>query len=310
MSELRTHITTGEAADVMQVHESTVKRWCDAGDLECDVTSGGHRRIDLDSLLTYAARSGLKCELLAFGSDGRAAYEARTRIVREGDFGSGSALVHAWLVANESDLTSLFFTYLIHSSISIAAISDEIVRPVMRGVGHAWETGDIGVGDEHRMSHAMMDAIYGFRTLLRREVSRNGRVAVVACLEGNQHALAANLVRIVLEAGGWNVVFLGADVPLYEIAIQQRIFDASLVCISTAKPQVAADALRSAHILSTTYEPAHPYRLAIGGSPVGRLPADSDTELPFTNYRLFTNMMDFAKWIEDAARTRNGEDET
>ena len=310
MSESRMHITTGEAAEIMGVHESTVKRWCDAGDLDCSLTSGGHRRIDLDSLLAYAERSGQRCELLTFGVHGRAAYEAMTRIRRDGDFSQGSALVNEFLGSNESDLAALFFSYLFHNSVSCAAVGDEIIRPVMRGVGHEWETGDIGVGDEHRLSHAMLDAVYGFRSVLRRETARNGRTAIVGCLEGNHHSLAANLVRIVLEAGGWNVIFLGGDVPLYEIALQQRMYDASLVCISAAKPQVAADAMRSTRLLATTYEPTHPYRLAIGGSPVGRLPVDAATDLPFTDYRLFTNLTEFGKWIADAAAKRKGEDET
>lgn len=310
MSVSEIHITTGEAAEIMRVHESTVKRWCDAGRVDFMLTSGGHRRIVLQSLLDYAAEEGLECELLAFDAQSEAAYEAMLRIVREDDFGAACDVVTGWLRLGDVDRTTLYFCYLFHNSVSSAAICDRIVQPVMGGVGHEWETGEIGVGEEHRLSHAMIDALYGFRTVLRRERASNGRTAIVACMEGNQHEIAAILVRIVLEAGGWKIVYLGADVPVYEIALQQQVFDASLVCISSAKPQVAADAIRSIRVLSTTYEPSHPYRLAIGGSPIEGLSEDETRDVPFLDYRTFTNMNDFASWIANGAHLDGPLDET
>ncbi len=304
------HITTGDAAEILRVHESTVKRWCDAGRVDFMLTSGGHRRIVLQSLLAYAADGGLECELLAFDAQGEAAYEAMLRVVREDDFGEAGDLVSDWLRLGDVDRTALYLCYLFHNSVSCAAICDEIVQPVMGGVGQEWETGEIGVGEEHRLSNAMIDALYGFRTALRREIASNGRTAIVACMEGNQHEIAANLVRIVLEAVGWKIVYLGSDVPVYEIALQQQMFDASLVCISSAKPQVAADALRSARVLSTTYEPSHPYRLAIGGRPVDALSEDAARNVPFLDYRTFTNMTDFASWVANGAHLQDEEGET
>ncbi|MEM1271970.1 MAG: helix-turn-helix domain-containing protein, partial [Bacteroidota bacterium] len=53
-----TSISTRQASDLLGVHESSVKRWCNAGDLGCEYTHGGHRRIPLAELLRFAeARS-------------------------------------------------------------------------------------------------------------------------------------------------------------------------------------------------------------------------------------------------------------
>jgi excisionase family DNA binding protein len=46
-----TWLTTGEAADHLGVHPSTIRRWADRGDLPTMVTPGGHRRFALADLM-------------------------------------------------------------------------------------------------------------------------------------------------------------------------------------------------------------------------------------------------------------------
>ena len=43
-------LSTGQAADLLGTSCATVKRWCDAGKLECAKTPGGHRKIHMWSL--------------------------------------------------------------------------------------------------------------------------------------------------------------------------------------------------------------------------------------------------------------------
>ena len=51
-------LTTGQAAKALQFSTDTVIRECDAGELRCEKTPGGHRRIFVQDLLTYARRKG------------------------------------------------------------------------------------------------------------------------------------------------------------------------------------------------------------------------------------------------------------
>ena len=47
-------LTTSQAASLLQVHESSVKRWSNAGRVAPAKTTGGHRRITLSALLELA----------------------------------------------------------------------------------------------------------------------------------------------------------------------------------------------------------------------------------------------------------------
>ena len=55
--------STTELARMWNVSESTIKRWCDAGDLKCVKTPGGHRRFNLEAISRFRSMA-----LRAFGS--------------------------------------------------------------------------------------------------------------------------------------------------------------------------------------------------------------------------------------------------
>ena len=51
-------ISPKQAAKMLGVSESSMKRWCDKGLLEIHRTAGGHRRIPVSSLLAFVRQGG------------------------------------------------------------------------------------------------------------------------------------------------------------------------------------------------------------------------------------------------------------
>jgi methanogenic corrinoid protein MtbC1 len=89
----------------------------------------------------------------------------------------------------------------------------DIVAPVQARVGAEWATNSISVAQEHTAT-AINDrviAALAHHPAARRE-PHLGRVAV-ACVDGEWHALPARLLSEVLRLRGWQVDFLGAQVP-------------------------------------------------------------------------------------------------
>lgn len=300
------YLTTGEAADLVGVHESTVKRWCDVSDLECETTPGGHRRIRLESLLEYAERTGHKTPLHAFNGEAEAVY-ASALDSREARFDAAVRLVYRWMDARRPERLTHFFRFLAAGWSSLPITCDEIIRPAMEQVGHRWRTDQAGVGDEHRMTYVLTEALHAFRLTETRPDRRGRSVALVACLEDNRHEIGAFLVRIALEAHGWDVVYLGADVPISDIALQQQYFESTLVCISISPPQVSSDAIRAARILATTYDPAHPYRLVIGAPPSPASLGHQVPVLPFQDFIVLSSMSELSDWLNDQPAVHGSE---
>ena len=88
-----------------------------------------------------------------------------------------------------------------------------VITPAMRRIGCLWKEGDITVADEHlatAITHRVMASAYG---LSFAGAARPGRI-LLAAVEGQRHGLGLRMAADVLELGGYEVDYVGADVPL------------------------------------------------------------------------------------------------
>ncbi|WP_320776693.1 cobalamin B12-binding domain-containing protein [Streptomyces sp. CRN 30] len=113
----------------------------------------------------------------------------------------------------------------------------ELIAPVQERVGRAWAADEITVAREHaataiseRCVAAVADA-----TAAARRVPCAGRV-LVACVDGEWHALPARLVSEVLRLRGWRVDHLGAHVPTGHLVEHARSTGTQAVLLSSSIP--------------------------------------------------------------------------
>jgi len=111
----------------------------------------------------------------------------------------------------------------------------EVIAPALHDVGRRWERGQVSIASEHlatAMTESLMVEIAG-RTVAD---PPNGRRAVVACVDEEQHAIGARMVAALLEAQGWEVGFLGANVPVDALCDHVDDVRPALVALSVAMP--------------------------------------------------------------------------
>ena len=294
-------LTTGDAADLVAVHHSTIKRWCDVGDLACSSTAGGHRRIALEDLLALAAAEELSCPLLVFEDWAGEVWEA-LHAARQGDSSAQLVeLTYRWLDEPYNTLPGHLMRLCLAQEMSMPALLDQVVRPVLHRIGEDWQRGRLEVGDEHRMIQIVLDGLYRLRATVLAPSSRpdGNHIAIVGCGQGNQHEMGAQMVRILLEALGWGVVYLGWRVPAEDFILQQQQFDASLICISLTPPHVFADARRLLRVLAKLYDPEHPFRLAVGGQVMQGHTIEEVAPPPFIDCRFFASTAVFTEWLDE-----------
>jgi methanogenic corrinoid protein MtbC1 len=114
----------------------------------------------------------------------------------------------------------------------------------MHEIGRMWETAAISVAQEHLSNQITQTVI----ATLAPHVSGGepvgaSRVALVSSSPGEMHAVGAQMVGDFLEAQGWTVLALGANIPVGELVELVRAREAQLVALSTALP---------GHLLSVT----------------------------------------------------------
>lgn len=284
-------LTSSEAADLLSVHPSTVKRWCNDGELPSDKTSGGHRRFHLEDVVTFARERGIDTVLTPFHPFEPHVWSALQELRSEGSFKRVHSLAMGWVARGQVRRVAALFDVLARDpGVSLCRFCDEGVKGLMQRVGEAWAEGRLRVAEEHLVSQAISEVLLKLRAERRDRQGAGPQegapVAVVGAMEGNQHHLGSLCVRLLLEARGWDVFYLGPDVPTEEFAVIQRGRAASLVCLSLPPQSQGGDVARVVRVLGGFYDPALPYALALGG---GAPPAVHDHVLegPFANVALF-----------------------
>lgn len=300
-------MTTSEVAELLGVHPSTVKRWTDAGELDSEKTEGGHRRIYLQAVLSFARERGATTYLDAFSPFESHVWLAVRDAVRHDDFRRVQSLAMGWLVRGyPRRVTALFHHLGTRSDLRFARICDGGIRPFMEEVGTSWREGRLRIGEEHMASQTVMEAL----VRLSSGIEADGRVdrpdapgaeppvALVGSMSGDQHHLGAMCVRILLEAQGWEVHYLGADTPAEEFAALQRARRAELVCISFSPPASAAHMRRSLDVLGEFYRSAMPYDLVFGGQSSPLIEAEA-VRGPFRSFEIFQSMDGLERWLTE-----------
>jgi diguanylate cyclase (GGDEF)-like protein len=92
-----------------------------------------------------------------------------------------------------------------------------VVGPAMDWIGDQWECGAITVADEHlatAISHNVLASL--FPRLLKAAPGSRERV-MLAGAPGEQHVLGLKVVADILEGAGFDVLYLGADVPVDDL---------------------------------------------------------------------------------------------
>ena len=266
-------LTTSEVAGLLAVHTSTVKRWTAEGHLVSYKTEGGHRRIHLNHVLAAARERGIPTFLDAFHPWEANVWLAVHQASRRQDFRRVHSLSLSWLSQGETDLMGhLLFEVGRRPDIPFTRFLDCGIRGLMARVGEEWMGGRLQVGEEHMATQVVLEALVRLRPGWDRLGFHSGAgsdpppVAVVGAMEGDQHELGAQSVRILLEREGWRVYYLGADVPVEEFASIQVAQVACLVCISFSPRNTLPDLQRALRVLGEFYRPGYPYALALGGS--------------------------------------------
>lgn len=103
-------------------------------------------------------------------------------------------------------------TELIQEGMAAGKILNEALIPGMREVGSKFQCGDAFVPDMLIAADAMKKAMVPLKAELERaKVEPKGRF-IIGTVQGDMHDIGKNLVMMMVEGAGWEVIDLGVDV--------------------------------------------------------------------------------------------------
>lgn len=218
-------LSTAKVAEALGVGVSTVKRWVDDGILPARKTPGGHRKL-------------LLVDVLRLGREGKFPTLNWSRLEGLGkrsptDPARLRALLHKALQDGDGRATAELLLQAWRSGLPLAVLGDDVINPVMKEIGHAWETGAWEVYQEHRATFLCSAGLIQLRRLLEQRGS-SSPMALVAAPEGDPYVLPGLLLELVLLDAGWRVAQLGPNTPL--ASLSQAVLDhrPRLVCLTAS----------------------------------------------------------------------------
>jgi methanogenic corrinoid protein MtbC1 len=158
----------------------------------------------------------------------------------------------------------------LNDGVDIRDLYMEVFQPAMHEIGRLWEVNELTVAQEHlatAITQSVMAQLYA-HVFARSPI---GRTLVATCIGGELHELGIRMVADFFEIEGWDVYYLGANMPVEDIVTIVNDRHADLLAISVTlnnhvpRARELVSAVRKSPI-------GQQLKVLFGGQPVNRSP--------------------------------------
>jgi MerR family transcriptional regulator, light-induced transcriptional regulator len=203
-------LTTREAAEVLGVGTTSVKRWADSGLLRCVKTPGGHRRFPRDAVGDF-----LRLQVNPVG--GRP---------NESDWIA--------LLTSPASSTDAVYQQLCDERAQTGAwwAAADRVGDVTTELGRLWEIGALNVLHEHLAAERLARGLARCAESL--EVLPGAPRCLLVSAPGDDHTLGLSLAEVCLREAGWNVHWAGRRTPTELVRNFVRAGEVEMVGLSAS----------------------------------------------------------------------------
>lgn len=146
------------------------------------------------------------------------------------------------------------------------AVAVEVLQRAAAQVGEGWYEGEVTVQQEHFCSALIVRRLEAL-VMAAPPPSRPGRI-LVACPPEEYHIISPLLLTFLLRRRGWQVLYLGANVPIEQLETTVTAAKPNLVIMAAQRLHTAANLVEAAQLLRQEKAP-----MAYGGLVFNMLPA-------------------------------------
>lgn len=122
----------------------------------------------------------------------------------------------------------------ISSGISPLIILQQALEATMEEIGEKFRRDEVFIPDVLMSSRAMHAALYVIRPLLSRSAASGLGKVVMGTVAGDLHDIGKNMVGMMLEGGGYEVIDIGIDVPVSEFITAVKKHNPQILGLSAA----------------------------------------------------------------------------
>lgn len=226
------YFNSKEAAQILGVNVSTIKRWTDEGKLHCVKSSGGHRKFLVHHLAGFFTQNKKYASKATIFPVETIEDFQLSHYILKGDFNYLRKYVLDLAMYFERERLFKILQGLYLAQHPLPIIYDQFIYPILRKIGHLWETGEISVAEEHVASQNIRDLIIRLRAVSALPPSDKG-TALCLTFSGDLHDIALKMADYLLETNHYKVLFSGQMTPALSIEELLKTFRPRLVILSS-----------------------------------------------------------------------------
>ncbi len=226
---MRSIYSTTDLANLLEVNESTIKRWADSGHIECVKTKGGHRRFPIAAVLRFAQENRIALRGFGFGEFPDGDMQAH---LAAGNISKLIPELKRAALSGKIDLALEILRVGIAARPHLLSLYHDVVFPPLVQIGEQWEKGTLTVDEEHLASRTIREATARLQAELFQKPSVR-RTVLLACYEDELHDFSTQCVANYFESEGWKTVFLGQATPTDSVVHAVRKHQPEVTVVST-----------------------------------------------------------------------------
>ena len=195
----------------------------------------------------------------------------------------------------ENDRSS--FERKLNGALAVIPFEEALHRfllPLQERVGQLWHDGKLGVAQEHFASNHIKQKI--FSAMNQFQTLDEGPIVVVACPANEWHEIAAMTAAYICRARGCRVHYLGANLPISELATYCDLTRPACVLLSVTISESSDGAHALAEELAAKLLPLSP--VGVGGQSIHAYP-EIFTE---HNLMVFQDLKDLERYVFSLTR--------
>ncbi len=175
------------------------------------------------------------------------------------------------IVAGDRETAARLAAEAVTAGLDLTEVVERGYVPGIQKVGELWEQGEYFLPELISSAEAMKAAMAVLEPEFeRRHIgSRMGGKVVIGTIEGDIHDIGKNLVASMLQAGGFEVYDLGADVKLERFVDKAEEVGAALICLSALLTTTMINQRRLIGLLQEKGLRGK-YKVLVGGAPASK----------------------------------------
>jgi corrinoid protein of di/trimethylamine methyltransferase len=171
------------------------------------------------------------------------------------------------IVEMDEDLVAELSNKAVADGVDAFEAIDKGLTPGMERAGQLFEEEEYFVPELLMCADAMNVGIDILKPHIKADDTKVKRKAVIGVIEGDTHDIGKNLVKLMLDTGGFDVIDAGRDIPAAEFVEKAKAENAELICISTLMT-TTMDAMADVVTILKDQGIRDKFKVIVGGGPI------------------------------------------